>query len=328
MMLMPVAVTNAFDFSQSKGPLSVRNFNPVQLMFLSLSTEEAELLLPGRSQIRMELAESSIIISEIHPNPDVDATLKFETFRFAFSYRYGITDRMEASLEIPVLYRDKGILDPFITSVEEAVSRLSPNRVEFSRGSFGGYSISRNGEILLSGDRGDFGLGDIVLQVKFLTWTEEGRWPALALRGAVKFPTGKKSELFGSGKMDFGLGVALQKTLHPRFVVYLNQNVVFPMGHFLNTDFSLNPISTTVLAFEWVWSPAFSWLTHLDYYTSPFHGTGVQVLDYSVSEIAFGFGYALRPHVLWQLYGIENFNKPYFGAATDFSLLTTVSYRF
>lgn len=318
----------ASDFSQNKGPLPVRNFNPIQLMFLSLPADEADLLPAGRFQIRMELAESAIIISEMHPDPDVEAVLKFETFRFAFSLKQGLTDWLEWGVEIPVLYRDKGILDPFIISVEKAVSRLSPKRVRFTRGEFGGYSIRRNGETLVSGNRGDFGLGDMALQGRLLVWEEAGPWPTLSVRGAVKLPTGSRDRLFSSGKADLGIGLALQKTLHPRFVVYFNQGVVFPMGKFLGTGFTLNPISTTVLALEWIWSPKFSWLTQYDLYTSPFHGTGVEVLDAGASEVAFGFDYALRPHVLWQVFGIENFNTPFLGSAADFTLFTTVSYRF
>jgi len=328
MALMPAGASWASDFSRAKGPLPARNFNPIQLMFLAMPGEEATVLPAGRSQVRMEVAESTVIISEIHGDPNVEAVLKFETFRFAFILKNGITNRVEGQVEIPILYRDKGILDPFIISVEDAVSRFSPNRLEFNRGSFGGYSITRNGEILVSGERGDFGLGDIVLQGKFLAWRETTKWPSLSLRGAIKLPTGRKDLLFGSGKVDLGLGFGMQKEIHRRLIVYLNQGVVFPMGHFLDTGFTLNPISTTIFAVEWIWSPRFSWLTQIDFYTSPFHSTGVLALDRFVSEVAFGFGYTLRPHVLWQLFGIENFNKPDFGAAADFTALTTVSYRF
>jgi hypothetical protein len=328
LLLMVPRSTWAWDFSEDKGPLPVRNFNPVQLMFLALPVEQADTLPPGRSQMQFELAESNVIITEEHQAPDVKAVLKFETFRFAFSFKHGITDRLEAGIEVPVLYRDKGILDPFIISVEKAVSRLSPKRVEFSRGSYGGYSIQRNGVTLISGDRYDYGLGDVILQGKFLAWEERPGWPAVSFRGAVKFPTGSKSKLYGSGKVDLGVGLALQKRLSASWVFYLNQNVVFPMGRFLYTGFTLNPISTTIMSMEWIWSPRLSWLTQIDFYTSPFHGTGVRLLDFGASEIAFGFDYALRPHVLWQLYGIENLNKPYLESAADFTLLTAVSYRF
>ena len=85
---------------------------------------------------------------------------------------------------------------------------------------------------------------------------------------------------------------------------------------------------TTVLGIEWIRSRRFSWLLQFELYTSPFHGTDVDVLDRGAFETAFGFDYALRPHVLWQLYVIENFNMPFIGASADFTLLTTVSYRF
>lgn len=318
----------AFDFKGVKGPLPVRNYNPVHLMFLSLPVETAAVLPERRSEIRIELAESNVILSEQASDPDVDAVLKFETYRFAFIFRHGISRDLEGGIEIPLLYRGKGVLDPFITSVEEAFKRLSPKRLEFTRGSFGGYRITRSGEVLLQGQNGDFGLGDIALHGKYRLWTESGKRPALSLRAGVKLPTGRERLLYGRDKTDLGVGMILQKRVHPRLALHLQENVVFPLGKFLSTGFTLNPISTTVLAVEWILSPRFSWLTQFDFYTSPFHGTDVEVLDLGTFELALGFDYALRPHVLWQLYVVENFNVPFFGGSADFSLLTAVSYRF
>ncbi len=328
MVVLSPGVVAASDFSNGKGPFPARDYNPVRLMFLAMPGEEADVLGPGRSQIRMELAESNVIIFENQTNPTAQAVMKFETFRFAFTYRRGITRGIEGGFEIPVLYRDKGILDPFIISVEDAVRRLSPKRVKFTRGSFGGFSVVRAGDTIVSGDRGDLGLGDIALHAKFEVLNEGNAGVGLALRGAVKLPTGKDDLAFGSGKVDLGLGMALQKRIHTKWKIYFNQSVVFPLGTFLDTGFTLNPISTTILAVEWIWSPRFSWVTQIDFFTSPFHGTGVDALDNTVNEATFGFDYALKPHVLWQVYGTENFNVPDIGAAADFTLGTTISYRF
>lgn len=65
----------------------------------------------------------------------------------------------------------------------------------------------------------------------------------------------------------------------------------------------------------------------LDYDMTPFHGTGTRILDHGVAEEALGLNYQIRPHLLWQLYGIENFNSPK-GAAADFTLATDVVFRF
>jgi hypothetical protein len=326
--LFPYCTAHASDYSRLKGPLPTRNFNPVQLMFLALPAEEADVLPPGRFQLRFEVGESNVILSETRSSPSVNAVLKFETFRLAFDVKYGLTKRVEAGLEIPLYYRDKGFLDPFIISMEEAFSDLSPKRIQFSRGSFEGYEIRRNGQLLVSGDRGDSGLGDIALYAKFLGFKETSRRPALSMRGAIKLPTGSHGQFFGRSKTDLGLGLVIQKALHSSWVIYLNQNLVLPVGEFLDTGLTLNPISTTILSLEWIWSSRFSWLTQFDLYTTPFHATGINLLDRGVLELAIGFDYALRPHVLWQLFGIENFNRPYIDAAADFTLVTTITYRF
>jgi hypothetical protein len=144
------------------------------------------------------------------------------------------------------------------------------------------------------------------------------------MRLAVKFPTGDFSKQFGSGELDVGIGLALQKTVWNRLMLYVNQNVVFPTGQFADTNLSLNPISTTAGAAEWLWTSWFSTVVQLDYYTTPFHGTGTQALDNTVFEIAFGVNVRPTRHVLWQLYGIENFHQPEGEAAADFTLGTTV----
>jgi hypothetical protein len=76
-----------------------------------------------------------------------------------------------------------------------------------------------------------------------------------------------------------------------------------------------------------MWTSSFSLVGQLDYYTSPFHGTGVRVLDNGVFEAAFGFNYRFNPHLLFQLYGIENFAVPR-GAAADFTLGTNIAVQF
>ncbi len=310
---------------KAAGPFPVRNFSPVQLLFLSLPAEKAATLPRGSYEVSVEAAESNTFLME--STPQIDLLLKFETFRSALHFKYGLTNQLEAGLEIPVLYRDAGFLDPFIMSVEEAFSNFNSNRIKFADGSFGGYTITQNGRTILSGGDNQTGLGDIALSGKWVFLTESRGQPAVALRGAVKIPTGDFEQAFGSGKPDLGIGLALQKQINDRWIFYLNQNVVFPGGHFGTTDLTLNPIDTTAIAIEYLWTSRFSVTGQFDYYTSPFHDTGSHVLDNGTAEAVLGFNYQIRTHLLWQLYGIENFQNPE-GSAADFSLATHISYRF
>jgi hypothetical protein len=71
----------------------------------------------------------------------------------------------------------------------------------------------------------------------------------------------------------------------------------------------------------------FSLTAQFDYYSSPYHGTGTQVLDKGVTEAVFGFGWRVTRSLLWQVYGIENLDFIR-GSAADFTLSTLLIYRF
>jgi hypothetical protein len=307
------------------GPFPNRNYNPVQLLFLSLPSERATTLPRDSYEISLEVAESNTILNE--SSPQIDATLKFETFRSALHLKYGFTDRAEIGLEIPYYYRNGGFLDPFIMSVEHDFGSLNPERIKFTDGSFGGYAIIQDGTVIVSGEDHQTGFGDVTLSGKYLFHPEGPGTPAAALRIAVKFPTGDLERAFGSGKADFGMGLVLQKSMARRWLFYLNQSVVLPGGDFGPTDLTLRAIYSAALAAEFIWTPSFSLVGQLDYYSSPFHGTGARVLDNGVFESAWGFNYRFKSHLLFQLFGIENFANPE-SAAADFTLGTNIAVRF
>jgi hypothetical protein len=102
-------------------------------------------------------------------------------------------------------------------------------------------------------------------------------------------------------------------------------NGVFPTGHIAGRRYSRSSAASQLL--EYLWSKALSFTAHFGYYSSPYHGTGTQVLDKGVTEAVGGFSYRLRPNVLWQVYGVENLNFIR-GSAADFTLSTVVTYRF
>lgn len=307
------------------GPFPTRNYNPVQLLFLSLPAERATTVPRGSYEISLEVAESNTILIESASR--IDATLKFETFRSALHLKYGFTHRLEIGLEIPYYYRNSGFMDPFIISVENDFGTLNPDRIQFTDGSFGGYEITRDGKVILSGGDHQTGFGDVSLSGKYLVLHEGPGQPAISLRVALKFPTGNFDRAFGSGKPDFGLGLVFQKSIVRRWLFYLNQSVVVPGGDFGSSNLTLRANYSAAFAVEFLWTASFSLVGQFDYYTSPFHGTGARVLDNGVTEAAFGFNYRFNPHLLFQLYEIENFAQPA-GAAADFTLGTNIAVQF
>src|SRR5512133_559541 len=61
------------------GPFPVRNFNPLQQLVLNMPGDRATVLPKGGLDVRLELAETAAVYSELSAGPT--AQVKFETLR-------------------------------------------------------------------------------------------------------------------------------------------------------------------------------------------------------------------------------------------------------
>jgi len=304
------------------GPFPVRNFQPFQLIFLGMFGDRATVLEKRALDLRVELAETASAFNE--NNPQFHAAMKFETLRAGLFFRYGLTDRLEVGMEVPVLYRYSGFLEGAITAVERMTTGLAPVRQQLENTSYV-FDVSRNGQTLFNGGNGDVGIGDITFIGKYQVLDETNRVPAVGLRFAVKAPTGNPDLVFGSGHPDAGLGLAVEKMVAARWILYGNLNGIFPTGKV--AGLALDPAMSGIAAVEYLWSPAVSFVAQFDYYSSPFRNTGTRILDRGVTEATVGFNYRLRKNLLWQVYGVESLDFIE-GSAADFTLSTLITYRF
>jgi hypothetical protein len=304
------------------GPFPVRNFQPMQQLVLSMPGDRAAVLKKGVLDIRLELANTSSVFND--QGSQASATMKFETLRSGLFLRYGATERWELAVEVPVLYRYGGFMEGSIESVERATTGLAPARKALSQLGYA-FNISRGRNTIASGGEDVVGLGDSTIMSKYQLLSETASIPTLSFRTAVKLPTGDKSQFFGSGSPDIGFGLAVEKGFIGRWVLYGNLNGVIPTGRI--AGLSLQPTISGLIAVEYLWSENFSLTAHFNYYSTPFRGVGTRVLDNGVAESAVGFSYRLMPHLLWQVYGIENLDF-ITGSAADFTLATILTHRF
>lgn len=309
-------------FAEGFGPFPVRNFNPLQQLVLNMPGDRAAVLSPGTLDVRLELAETAAVYSQI--TPTASAQMKFETLRNGLFLRYGVTSKLELGLEVPFLYRYTGFMEGAIEGVERATTGLSPARQALGNVNYA-YTITRNGQQIVNGTKGALGLGDSTILVKYQLLNETSFMPALSLRTALKLPTGDESEFFGSGSPDVGLGFALEKALGSRWIVYGNLNGVFPTGRIAGLP--LYPTVTGIAAAEYLWSDRLSLTLQFDYYTTPFRHVGLEVFDKGTTELAAGVSYLFADHWLGQFYTIENLDF-ITGGAADFTLALLCTYRF
>src|ERR1700687_3841854 len=267
--LVVIRSARAAEFT-GNGPLAVRNFQPIQLIFLNLPFERAQVLERGAFEIHLESAESNEIATH---QEDVQALLKFETNRTVIGGSLGLAPGLQVGLDVPFISRFGGFLDPFVDGVESFFGTTNPERHLFPDNSFGGFHVRLRNTVLFEGRDQQLELGDMWVSAKYAVWHAPGL-PFLALRGAIKAPTGRAGGVFGSGKPDFALGVAAEHHLLDWLMAYGNLSVIYPVGPITPGRLTLNPFLTEGVAAEaHVWR-GLSLLLQQETYTSPIHGTG------------------------------------------------------
>ncbi|MGH7787179.1 MAG: DUF3187 family protein, partial [Candidatus Binatia bacterium] len=307
-----------FDFA---GPAPTRNFQPIQLIFLALPFESAVTLEHGGLELLLESAESSVIATT---SGAIESTLKFETNRTVFGFRYGLFDRWEVGMELPFISRYGGFLDPIIDGVEDLFGAVNPERKLFSQNVFGGFSVVRGDTTLFQGEAITFQPGDLSFLLKYAVPVPRA-WPRVALRAAIKAPTGDLDEVTGSGEPDFGIGIAADYQVFDRLMLYGNLNLVYPVGPITAGDLTLNPIFTESFAAHLAVTQRWSVMLHQAVYTSPFHGTHTRLLDGEVVELGFGLNFVYSPKFAAQLLGIQNFSGV--EQSADFTVLLSMQIR-
>lgn len=324
--LLPLGVGWGLAQAEGLGLLPVRNFQPIQLMFLGMPGDRAAVIPKGALEIRTELAETATILQTLHDDRSgpFNTTMHFETLRTGLFFRYGLTEKLELGIEVPALRRHRGFLGGPIKSVERVTGGVAPTRARLDNSGFR-YDFKKNGQTLFAGQAGDTGLGDITLSGKYQLVAEDEQRPSVSARMAVKVPSGDSGRFFGSGHTDLGIGLAVEQTLVDRWVGYANANGIFATGKV--AGLGLKPAMSGLAGVEYLWTKNFSLVAQFDYYSSPFRTTGSPILDRGVTEVAAGFNYRLREHLLWQVYGIEGVDF-ITGSAADFTLSTAVTYRF
>ena len=303
------------------GPAPARNFQPIQLIFLHLPFERAATLRAGELAFHLESAESNEIATS---DGRIDARLKFETNRTVLGARYGVAPGWDVGIDLPFITRYGGFLDPFIDAVESAFESENGERDIYDENEFGAFDVLKGQTVVFEGGKETFQPGDLWFSAK-REFRLPDPWPLLAARGAIKAPSGEADDVLGSGKPDFGLGLAAEHRPLSRVMLYLNLDLVIPVGPVTDADLSLNPFFTQAFAAEFAVTRRWSLQYHQALYTSPFHGNGAKLLDGTVVELGFAINFAFREWLGVQLLAINNVSGV--EQAADFTVLLALDSR-
>lgn len=214
-------------------PVPLRLLSPIHLLFHHLPPVPAETLGRGVAELQLDVSESNAL----HPRREIDFTFRsvvdFELTRLGFTYRRGITDRLDLGIELPIYHPYGGFLDEIITESERLLRTLKPRRQDeesAGRQHLYAYRLFVGDELVVFGRAHNLEIGDIGLFAKRSLKPRPGR-PAMALRAGLKIPTGDPFRGLGSGEVDALAGVAVSWDLG-RWTAHAGGQVILPVADF------------------------------------------------------------------------------------------------
>jgi hypothetical protein len=206
-----------------------------------------------------------------------------EYLRTLVALKRGFGHGLELGFSVPFYVYYGGFLDPFVSSFHDALGL--PN---FLRGQtpYGlvDFQYRRGDQVVLAGTSSFGAVGDIALDVKKTLYQRSSR--SLAIRGALKLPTGDPQNLSGSGATDFGLGVAFDR-IGPKYGLYLNANY-----HFLGTPerFETRDYFSVMVGADWRFKPRIAAVLQADYMQPPVMGEVSNLIEPGI-QLAIGLRY-------------------------------------
>ena len=283
------------DWNKISGPIPVVNQTPIQLLFLQPIPDRAETYPKNRYSVNLTTAMSNTLLW--YMSDHYYGFIDMEMIRTSLELRYGIFSGVEIDMSVPFVYGYGGIMDHDIHEFEKLwFENTRDLRDKEDRGGWKNhytFSVMKDGKAFIQGEERGSGLGDLALTVKGKILDEGDIVPCLSARLSIKIPTGDDERALGSGKVDYGVGLLLQKTVKS-FTTYLNADVTIPGQAYKQEDISLRPFCNIMLGEEYKLTERLSGLMQLSYITRPFEHTGLVMLDDRMWYVLLGLNYLTK----------------------------------
>lgn len=265
-------------------PFSTRTQNPLYLQFLSMTPEGAPTLQKGYFEAKVDMSYSNIF--EYWPEENETIFYDMELWRNNFSFKYGLSRRLDLAIEMPVLIQTGGFLDSFIEGYHKAFGFPNGGRELESKNNFRFY-LSKNNKTLFDYNQQNVGLGDALWRLKYNFTRDDESRVQVSVAGYVKLPTGEVSQGLSSGRADWGMS-AFMTSEFKRFVLHSQLGSVIVGGHsWLDED--LLPLmiqfNQTV---AWKLSPQFAVLAQINGHSPLFQNFEANPMSAMAMDLSLG----------------------------------------
>lgn len=309
LLLLFPSLTYSFE-----GPLQVNNQFPLFLHLNVPGLEQAKI----ENSFSMNLLYSSINL--VRDSSEWSMGLDMEITEVNLHYRRKLSDSVEVGIDVPLLQFHNGFMDDFLETYHDAFGFADYGRSFRPKNEFL-YEVKRNGMLIIKGEEGHFGLGDVRISLKKAILKNN---PAVSIGADIEFPTGNAKKGYGSGNIDAGIFVQMDKKLSENINTYYNIGVVFPgdlkayetvkMKEFIHAGAGIEAE---------VWEN-FSLLTQLFFQTSPYPSTKIAPVDRNAVLLSFGGRYVSGYNSL----EVSLTEDPSTSGAPDFTLGLSIKIKF
>jgi hypothetical protein len=273
-----ISSSAAFSFD---GPLQVKNQFPLFLPLNAPYLERASY----EDSFSVALSYSSVFMMKTSPEWSVN--LDMELAEFNFRLKKDIRDLIELGIDIPLLSFNSGFMDNLLSSYHNAFGFSDYGRDSRPSNEFL-YEVLRNGVLVIQGEGGGIGIGDIRLSAKKVILKND---PVVSLQATLELPTGNASKGYGSGSLDAGISLLMDKAISEKVRAYLNLGAIFPgnlKGH--ETVILKNVVYGGAAVEARIWEHI-SILGQVLFQNSPFPETGISSVDRISALLSLGGRY-------------------------------------
>jgi len=264
-----------------EGPLQVKNQFP---LLLHLNAPVLESAVAENSFSGM-LSHSSVFMTRSSANWSVN--LDMEITERDLRFKKVIPGLFEIGVEVPVISLESGFMDDFLDSYHKTFGFPDYGRDTRPANSFL-YEVRRNGALVVQGKNGEIGLGDVRLTAKKEILRND---PVMSIRAEIELPTGNASRGRGSGGIDTGLTLLIDKKISERFMSYWNAGVIFPGSLKALQDVNLKTSFHAGAGIEAAIWKHFGILGQINFQTSPFPKMEIGPVDRIAALLTFGGRY-------------------------------------
>ena len=211
------------------GNTSQSEFHPFETRDQNLFNQINGQPLPTNAQLnkkQQSLWSNSLIITNalnIESNANENIYLDYEAYRYNLSYQYGLNDKWNLKLDIPVVYQGGGFLDSAIDSWHAFFGLPRANRPFVENNQYD-IQYAYQSQTAVDLQETSISLGDIQLAVA--RSLIENSSTTMSLWASLKLPTGDEDKLTSNGAADIAAWLALNQQLSDNWVVNLNAGTV------------------------------------------------------------------------------------------------------